>query len=450
MSKLITLNTIEDKSLLEELFSKEINVYEDIQGSKILINWDGEKFTIKPKSITAQPINLIDLAMQNFYNKAWDYLNSLSDRVKSLLNKKWWFVFEYFSDTQPANIEYGRLPKNNLVLTSIIKNKDWDYTWAELDEYSRLLDVDVIPIVFSGKLSQKAKEAITYFLNTSESDLEYVFGEKSFAFFFYKILNPSVQNSFLMDGEFQNNLEKFIIKIGDKDISFELLNPLYKKISQNNTTEFVEVYTLILLNFLTFTAQISLNKIKLSGKNREEAYIDLICKIFNMYITQVERDIIEFDFTIPHFFKREKFRINTELIPNKTTHQFIKNNPKLEYLFKVILGSFNKKKKKPIGIFTNETLSIFNSFVDSISSTLDLYLNKKSELDLTKNKLLDFSDYFDIKYDTDSEGKVYPDVYKEFQRPDDDNSKKKKLDIKTSFPDEQSTESEPSNKDKLK
>lgn len=432
MSRLITLNNLEDKSILDNLFSKEITIYEDIQGSKILINWNGENFTIKPKSITSEPINLVDLAMQNFYNNAWNYFNSLSDRVKSLMNKKWWFVFEYFSDLQPANIEYGRMPKNSLVLTSIYKGKDWDYSWDELSEYARLFDTDVIPVVFSGKLSDKAIEAINYFLNTSENDLEYVFGEKSFAFFFYKILNPSVQNSFLMENDFQKNLEKFIIKAGDKSFSFELLNPLYKKISENNSTEFVEVYTLILLNFLTFSAGVDLKKLKISGSNREEAYIDLICKIFNLYITEVEKDIIEFDFTIPHFFKREKFRINKELIPNKLTHQYIQNNPKLEYLFKVILGSFTRKKKKPIGIFTSETLNIFNSFVDDISVTLDFYLNKKSELDLTKSGLLDFSDYFDIKYDTDGEGKVYPDVYKEFGRETSGDSKKKKMDIKLS------------------
>lgn len=432
MSRLITLNNLEDKSILDNLFSKEITIYEDIQGSKILINWNGENFTIKPKSITSEPINLVDLAMQNFYNNAWNYFNSLSDRVKSLMNKKWWFVFEYFSDLQPANIEYGRMPKNSLVLTSIYKGKDWDYSWDELSEYARLFDTDVIPVVFSGKLSDKAIEAINYFLNTSENDLEYVFGEKSFAFFFYKILNPSVQNSFLMENDFQKNLEKFIIKAGDKSFSFELLNPLYKKISENNSTEFVEVYTLILLNFLTFSAGVDLKKLKISGSNREEAYIDLICKIFNLYITEVEKDIIEFDFTIPHFFKREKFRINKELIPNKLTHQYIQNNPKLEYLFKVILGSFTRKKKKPIGIFTSETLNIFNSFVDDISVTLDFYLNKKSELDLTKSGLLDFSDYFDIKYDIDGEGKVYPDVYKEFGRETSGDSKKKKIDTKLS------------------
>ena len=35
------------------------------------------------------------------------------------------------------------------------------------------------------------KEAIKYFINTSDDDLEYIFGEKSFAFFFYTYIQDN-------------------------------------------------------------------------------------------------------------------------------------------------------------------------------------------------------------------------------------------------------------------
>jgi hypothetical protein len=122
MSKLITLNGSNDQELLNSIFDNEITVFEDVQGSKIWVNWDGEQFTIKPKSISNEPINLIDLAMQNYYNPAITFFNSLDNRVRLLLNKKWHFCFEYFPDNQPANIEYSRVPKNNLVLTAEVKS----------------------------------------------------------------------------------------------------------------------------------------------------------------------------------------------------------------------------------------------------------------------------------------------------------------------------------------
>jgi hypothetical protein len=183
MSKLITLNGMNNEEVLNGLFNDEIFVYEDVQGSKIWVNWNGKEFEIRPKSISSDPINLIDLAMQNYYNPALNYLNSLDERVKSLLNRKWWFCFEYFPDNQPANIEYNRVPKNQLVLSSINKSGKYEFLIDELDEYSRLLDVDVIPVIYQGNLTESMKEAIKYFIHTSEEDLDYIFGEKSFAYF---------------------------------------------------------------------------------------------------------------------------------------------------------------------------------------------------------------------------------------------------------------------------
>jgi hypothetical protein len=426
MGKLTTLNGLNENDLLSGILSNEIIVIEDIQGSKIWVNWDGKEFTIKPKSLSNDPINLIDLAMQNYYNPAINYFNSLDDRVKSLLNKKWYFCFEYFPDNQPANIQYDRVPKNNLVLTSINKSGKYDFKIDEIDEYSRLLDVDMIPVVFQGKLTETMKEAIKYFLNTSEDDLEYIFGEKSFTYFFYKILNPNVQNSFLMNSEdFQSNLEKIIIRTLSDDISFELLNPLYKRISQTNDTDFVEIYTLILVNFLNFCQSINIEDVKLKGEKKDECYLYLICKLFNLYVSEVKEDLLNFDFIVPDFFDKEKFKINVELINNKLTKDYINEDSKLEYIFKVILGSLNKKKKKAIGIFTENTVKLFNQFVQQIDEYLSKHLNKMQEIELGRAGLLDFGDFFDIQYDTDAEGQVYPDVYDEFEKESGQSKKKK-------------------------
>ena len=437
MSRLITLNNLDDNNLLNDLFDNELIIIEDVQGSKIWVNWNGSEFTIKPKSVSNEPINLVDLAMQNYYNPAVNYFESLDNRVKSLLNKKWSFCFEYFPDESPSNISYSRIPKNNLVLTSIYKSGKYEFTLDELDEYSRLFNVDMLPVVFQGKLSERMIEAIKYFINTSEEDLEYVFGEKSFAFFFYKILNPNSQNSFLMDDDFQQNIEKLIVRSKTKDISFELLNPLYKRVSESNSTEFVEIYTLILVNFLNFCQSINFDEIKIKGEKRDDAYIYLVCKLFNIYVQEVKDDLMEFQFVVPEFFDKDKFKINTELIKNKLTKEYIKDSDKLEYIFKVILGSFNKKRKKPIGIFTDNTVILFNKFVDDISNYIDLYLNKIHEVELTRAGLLDFSDFFEIKYDVDGSEDVYPDVYSEFEKvPTEEKKKKGGKGSKMSIPDE--------------
>lgn len=427
MGKLITLNDVKDTSVINKIFDNKIIVIEDIQGSKIFVNWTGENIQIKPKNLTNEPINLVDLALQKFYNKCIDHFSSLDKRVKSLLNKNWWFQFEYFPDEQPANINYDRVPLNNLVLTGIAKNGKFNYTYEELVEYSTLLNVNHIPILFKGQLSNLQKEAVSYFLNTSKNDLDYIFDETSFTYFFYKLLNPSLQSSFLMNNEnFQENLEKLIIKldIANDDISFQILNPLYEKVSDTNSTEFVEVYSLMLLNFLQFCQLVDFKKIKLSSKRRDELYLELICKIFNIYIGNVKDDILGFNFVIPKFFNKDKFKLNIEVLPNKLTKEYVEENPKIEYLFKIILGSFNKKRKKEIGVFTKNTLDLFNRFVDKVNAFIDYNLNISHEIELAKSGLLNFDDYYKIKWDEDAEGKVYTNVADEIEEMEEKSKKK--------------------------
>jgi hypothetical protein len=50
---------------------------------------------------------------------------------------------------------------------------------------------------------------------------------------------------------------------------------------------------------------------------------------------------------------------------------------------------------------------------------------KTGKIELGRAGLLDFGDFFDIQYDTDGEGQVYPDVYDEFEKEAETGKKKK-------------------------
>ena len=409
MTKIIKLNEQPD-NLLEFLQNKELIIYEDVQGAQVFARWDGSKFIIRPKSINNTDLNFVDLATQKFYGFIFSYLHTLPDYVTNLLSTTWWFCFEYFPDNQPAHIEYKRLPKNNLILTCIVKGTRYKYNYNEIIEYANLFNVDSLPVIFRGKLNEKQLEIINLFLHTSEKDLEYVFGEDNFAYFFYKILNPNLECSFLMD-DFNNNLEKIIIRInGNDEFSFEILNPSYEKMSLSNKTEYLETYTLILLNFLEFLQLIDFKKIKLKEITKDELYIELISAIFNEYIENIKKELENWNLSIPEFFTEDKFRINTFLLKNNKTIDLINSNNKIEYIFKLILSSFNKKKKKPIGIFNDKTIELFNKEVDKISLFLDEILKVNREYYLRNNDLLNFKDYFNVQYSEDADKMVYPDI----------------------------------------
>jgi hypothetical protein len=169
----------------------------------------------------------------------------------------------------------------------------------------------------------------------------------------------------------------------------------------------------------------NIEEIKLKGERKDECYVYLISKLFNLYVSEVKEDLLNFDFIVPDFFDKEKFKINVELINNKLTKYYILEDSKLEYIFKVLLGSLNKKKKKPIGIFTENTVKLFNKFVSDIDEYLERYLKRMNEIELGRAGLLDFGDFFEIQYDTDAEGQVYPDVYTEFEEESGQSKKKK-------------------------
>jgi hypothetical protein len=428
MTKVIKLNHVDNaEDFISKIKNKDLLIYEDVQGSQIYVKYNGDRFIIKPKSVKNDELNMIDLTVQQFYNQAFLYFNSLPDYIVNLINTNWWFVFEYFPDAQPANIEYKRKPKNSLILTCILKGSKHIYEHDEIIEYANLFDVDSLPVLFKGKLNGKQIEIINLFMNTSEKDLKYVFDEDNFAKFFYNMLNPFIENSFLMDkNEFNDNLEKIIIKIdGNEKYSFELLNPIHKKLSLNNDTEYVEIYSLILINFLEFCQLEELKNYKLQRLTKEELYIEFMCKLFNRYMENVYDDLLEWVFYIPEFFKDDKFKINVDLLTNKKTIEYIKSDPKIEYIFKVILGSFHKKRSKPIGLFTEKTVELFNKLVDDIDKKLDLLLNINREYRLKKSDVLNFEEFFDLEFNIDSTGKLYPDVYTQFKEEEIGAKKKK-------------------------
>jgi len=428
MTKIARFKTLDSgQDFTKILKDKELLIYEDVQGAKIYVRYTKGEIIIKPKSLKADPINIIDLAMQKFYNQAYVFFNSLPQFVLELLNQSWWFCFEYFPSNQPANIEYSRTPKNNLLLTSIVKKNKYTYDYDEINEYANLFEVDALPVLFKGKLNEKQLEVIELYLNTKEEDLNYIFNEDNFARFFYKILNPQLQNSFLMDNTFNDNLEKIVIKIdGNIKYSFEILNPLYSRMEFQNNSEYVEIYSLILLKFLEFIQIVDIDNIKIKKITREELYIELISSIFNRFMKHGENYLQNWDFVIPKFFKEDKFKINTDLISDDETIHYIQSSDKLEYIYKCILGSFQKKKKKPVGVFTEVTLNLFNALVVRLSKYIDKKLKINNEYELQKTDLINFRDYFKLKYETDGDGDFYPDVYDEFYDEESGDKKKKK------------------------
>ena len=194
---MIKLNEgVDVNKFVDNLEEKELIIYEDVKGSKLYVQYDGERFIIKPRSLKNEELNFVDLAVQKYYNLCYFYFHTLPSYVTNMLNKNWWFLFEFIPSVNTEITKYKRLPNNHLILTSIVKGGKHVFNYDEILEYSKLFDIDPLPLIFKGKLTSKHLEVLRLFLKTSKEDLKFVFGEESFAKFFYNILNPTKKNSF--------------------------------------------------------------------------------------------------------------------------------------------------------------------------------------------------------------------------------------------------------------
>ena len=392
MEKKITLDA--ESQYLEALLKEKIIIYEDLQGSKLFVNFNSFRWRFKTKSISAPDMTLVDLAVQKYYNLAVNYFYSRPEHVKTLMDPDYWFCFEYFYDNIPAHIEYNKIPLNNLVLTHIIKDnmKKWTQVPEELSQWAELFNVDYLPILFNGNLKEEQIDVIKQFVSTSKEDLELCFGEINFAEFVYKTLSPNKNASFLMnDTEYNKNLEKVIIRFTDsaklKPISIEFLNPFYTRKEPDNNTNYTKVYSLILFNFTLFMQTLNFDEIKPVGKNKDELYIDFMSKSFAQYFYKSNNKSTDWDFDLPVFYTKDKFRLNATLVKDDVTRSIVNQNPKYEYVFKVVLNSYNRPLRKPIGIMDETMIETFNMTMMKIYAYLDKLLNVIDIKDLVNQKL---------------------------------------------------------------
>lgn len=386
--------------------NQRVEVYEDVQGARIFVSYRNGDWEIRPRRWNENSLNLKDLAVQKYYKWCYAYLLSLPNNVVDILHPNWQFVFEYFPDDQPANIKYDHSPKHGLILTGIFKyGKYWIEKRQELEVFAKLFDVELLPLIYSGVLNETQINKIYTFLSTSSEDLEFFFKDDSFAKFFYNLLNPNLEHSYLKN-DWQSNLEKIIIKVENgTEIALHLLNPMYQSQDFKNEGQYSDIYSVLLLNFIQWLQTVQINEVEASGTSRDQVYINLVCKLFNAYIGKMQQQVLDFEFSIPVFFDKDKFKVNRDLIQNRSTVIWLGTHPKFEYLFKIIFNALQKERKREIGVINNTVLIYMNRLVRQIAIRVEEILNWNTKLDQFSHNQKDLSQFPNIKWEVDHYGK---------------------------------------------
>jgi hypothetical protein len=409
ISHLYDIYNKKGKEFIDNLFNSYVTVNEKMDGSAFVFERDGEtgRF-IFYKRDQRNPITLVDRTLMKYYEIPIQYMESLPPHIIKEIPRGWKFGLEYFANLKPVEIAYDKLPKNNLILSYVhpkgengklttIQNKEKLDTWADL------LGVERPPIVFQGYLSDEQKAQILDFLRTPFDQLVSEYKTKSFVRYIIGVLNPESKNSAL-NNDLDKPIEGIVFRFGEEEaeaepilskmvdpVFTELAKEKYKRKTEEKPSDFLGITILDVMNFIL---ENEVESFRISGDSDDERYISFISDVFSKFLEEYGYKYKGADFQEPEYLKKDEFRLNRPLIKDKRVLSYLEADDSYESLFKLILNSFRKIKKRSGGIITSGIIDQFNLLINDIQRVVSTKSTPKiqesqvpSFLDFKKNNL---------------------------------------------------------------
>jgi hypothetical protein len=376
------------KSFIEKLFSKELTVTENLDGSTFSFERDftGNNISFYKKD-QENPITKVDRILMSYYEKPINYIDSLPELTKEEIPKGWRFGMTYFPNSKPVRIEYERVPKNHLILTHVLVRDEFGETEniiqdkEELDRWADKLGVERAPIIFQGKLNEDQKLSIMDFLSTPLMDLKNRFKTESFSKYLISILNPEIVKTTLgkdLHGEIDSLVFRFDDEGKEETILAKMVDPVFYEISKDRkasrSSHFPsDIYSLCLIDVMNFILEKGVESFDAQGIEPEERYINFVFSVFKSFIYDEGERYLGVDFNKPDYLKSDEFALNKDLIQDTEVISYLDKDDSYIDILQMILNSFRKFKRKPHGFFTEGLIKQFNQLVEEIAS----YINAK-------------------------------------------------------------------------
>lgn len=382
ISHLYDIYNKKGKDFIDNLFNSYVTINEKMDGSAFVFERDQEtgRFNFYKRD-QRYPITLVDRTLMKYYEKPINYIESLPPHVLNRIPKGWRFGLEYFSNNQPIEIAYDRLPKNNLILSYIHTKYDNGKPGStiqdqeQLDNWADILGVERPPIVFQGMLTDDQKNQILDFLRTPFGDLVSEFKTKSFVRYIIGVLNPEAKTSAL-NNDLDKPIEGIVFRFGEDDngkepILSKMVDPVftemakekYNKKSEEKPSDFLGLTIMDIMNFILEEGVETFN---VSGDSDDERYISFMSDVFIKFLSEYAYKYRGADFQEPDYLKRDEFRLNLDMIKDKRVLKYLDTDDSYESLFKLMLNSFRKIRKRASGIITAGIIDQFNIVVSDI------------------------------------------------------------------------------------
>ena len=421
---------------IDNLFNSYVTVNEKMDGSAFIFERDMEtgKFNFYKRD-QRNPITLVDRTLMKYYEKPIQYIESLPPHILNDIPRGWRFGMEYFANNAPVEIVYDEVPKNNLILSYVHKkdnsgkSKGTIQEKSKLDTWADLLGVERPPIVFQGYLTTEQKEGILDFLRTPFEDLLSEYKTRSFVAFIIGVLNPELKKTAL-NYDLDKPIEGIVFRFGEEEseqepILSKMVDPVFtelakgkaKKRTEEKPSDFLGITILDVMNFIL---ENGVNTFEVEGKTEDERYISFISDVFTKFLDDYGYKYKGADFQEPEYLKKDEFRLNKSLITDKRVLRYLEEDDSFESLFKLMLNSFRKIKKRAGGIITAGIIDQFNSVVSTIEKRVEDSDKKPaiseselpSFLDFKKNNLTTKKIEYVTEDEDDSDDHFYS--YKEF------------------------------------
>ena len=410
ISHLYDIYNKKGKDFINNLFNSYVTVNEKMDGSAFVFDRDLEtgRFNFYKRD-QRNPITLVDRTLMKYYEIPIQYIESLPPHIIKDIPRGWKFGLEYFANIKPVEIAYDRLPKNNLILSyvhtksengkpsSTIQDKEKLDTWADL------LGVERPPIVFQGYLSEEQKDKILDFLRTPFEELVSEYKTRSFVRYIIGVLNPEAQASAL-NNDLDKPIEGIVFRFGEEDSESEpilskMVDPVFTEMAKEKSKKKIEekpsdFLGITILDVMNFILERGVDSFGVSGNTDDERYISFISDVFSKFLEEYGYKYKGADFQEPDYLKKDEFRLNKPLIKDKRVLSYLEADDSYESLFKLILNSFRKIKKRAGGIITTGIIDQFNLLVGDIQRVVSAKTQPKiqesqvpSFLDFKKNNL---------------------------------------------------------------
>ena len=393
LQHLFDIYSKQGKGFIDDLFTKQLIVSEKPDGSVFSAQQreDGKMDFFKRDD--RQPITKLDRTIMSLYEPPIEFIEKKAENKKLPTNLR--FGFEYFQNTKPVTIAYDRLPKNGLVLTHMkeLDSKGKVTKFIDdpktLNKWSKYFDVEEPFIIFEGKLSVFQKEQLEDFLKTPFNDLVEKFKTSSFTKFIISILNPNLKKTAL-NNTIDKPIEGLVFKFNDGEYLAKVVDPMFTQMSRDKALdrakpkETNDEFGLVLYTFINWVEEFDVyTDFIADGVDEDDKYLDLMTRVVKRFIDENKIFLKGLDIKKPDFAKAPEFALNTKMIRSKEVVDFIRTHKEFEEIFKILLSSFRKEKKRKTTRIDDNLKNQINLVVQQI----------KKVTTKTNESFLSFSDW---------------------------------------------------------